>query len=144
MRCRPPRLVGAGYRVRMAPPGVLRVLHVPVACCALESLAAEAALAQVGADLGCTDPALADVMVVSGTVTHAMAPILRALHAQLTDRARVVAFGACASTGGPYWDSPTVVQGIESLFPVDRFVPGCPPRPQALVDALADWVVSDG
>ena len=122
----------------------LRVLHVPVACCALESLAAASALAELGIDVGETDPAIADVMVVSGTVTHAMAATVQGLHARLPDDARVVAFGACASTGGPYWDSPTVVQGIESLFPVDRFVPGCPPRPQALVDALADWVVSDG
>jgi NADH-quinone oxidoreductase subunit B len=116
----------------------LRVLHVPVACCALESLAAASALAELGIDVGETDPAIADVMVVSGTVTHAMAATVQGLHARLPDDARVVAFGACASTGGPYWDSPTVVQGIESLFPVDRFVPGCPPRPQALVDALTD------
>ncbi len=116
----------------------LRVLHVPVACCALESLAAASALAELGIDVGETDPAIADVMVVSGTVTHAMAATVQGLHARLPDDARVVAFGACASTGGPDWDSPTVVQGIESLFPVDRFVPGCPPRPQALVDALTD------
>ena len=117
---------------------LLRVLHVPVACCALESLAAASALAELGIDVGEPDPAIADVMVVSGTVTHAMAATLREVHARLPDGARVVAFGACASTGGPYWDSPTVVQGIESLFPVDRFVPGCPPRPHALVEALTD------
>lgn len=116
----------------------LRVLHVPVACCALESLAAASALAELGIDVGETDPAIADVMVVSGTVTHAMAATVQELHARLPDGARVVAFGACASTGGPYWDAPTVVQGIASLFPVDRFVPGCPPRPHALVDALTD------
>lgn len=121
---------------------LLRVLHVPVACCALESLAAASALAELGVELadglGESDPASADVMVVSGTVTHAMAATMREVHARLPDGARVVAFGACASTGGPYWDSPTVVQGIQSLFPVDRFVPGCPPRPHALVEALTD------
>ena len=114
----------------------LRALHLPVACCALEALAATSALAALGVDLVDDDPAQADVLVISGTVTHTMAPTISAVHARMRPDARVVAFGVCATTGGPYWDSYSVLQGVDQIVPVDRYVPGCPPRPQALVDAI--------
>jgi hypothetical protein len=75
------------------------------------------------------------VMVVSGTVTAKLAPLVQQLHATLPDP-RVIAFGACASSGGPYWDSYCVTSGVDLLVPVDLYVPGCPPRPQALLGAL--------
>lgn len=118
----------------------LRALHLPVACCALEALAATSALAALGVDLVDLvddDPAQADLLVISGTVTHTMAPTVSAIHARMRPDARVVAFGVCATTGGPYWDSYSVLQGVDRIVPVDRYVPGCPPRPQALVDAIA-------
>ena len=114
----------------------LRALHLPVACCALEALAATSALAALGVDLVDDDPAQADVLVISGTVTHTMAPTISAVHARMRPDARVVAFGVCATTGGPYWDSYSVTKGVDQIIPVDVYVPGCPPRPQALVDAI--------
>ena len=114
----------------------LTVLHVPVACCAIEALAAESALAELGVNLVIDTPESADVLVVSGTVTHTMAPTIRALYDRMPAGRRVVAFGVCATTGGPYWDSYSVLQGIDRIIPVDRYVPGCPPRPHALVEAI--------
>jgi NADH-quinone oxidoreductase subunit B len=99
-----------------SPGSRLRALHLPVACCALEALAATSALAALGVDLVDDDPAQADVLVISGTVTHTMAPTISAVHARMRPDARVVA--------------------VDQIVPVDRYVPGCPPRPQALVDAI--------
>jgi NADH-quinone oxidoreductase subunit B len=76
---------------------------------------------------------------VSGTVTAKLAPLVQQLHATMPG-CTVVAFGACASSGGPYWDSYCVTSGADQLVPVDLYVPGCPPRPQALLDALATLV----
>ena len=121
----------------------LWVLDAGLACCAVEVVAA---LAGVGTDdavdgvLGAVPmaagPADADVLLVSGTVTTRLAPAVRALYDALPDPKRVVSVGACASSGGPYWDSYAVTPGVAELLPVDLYVPGCPPRPQALLDAL--------
>ncbi len=124
--------------------GRLRALHLPVACCALEALAATSALAALGVDLVDDEPAEADLLVISGTVTHTMAPTIAAVHARLRPGARVIAFGVCATTGGPYWDSYSVLQGVDRVVPVDRYVPGCPPRPQALVDAITSLIGAQG
>jgi NADH-quinone oxidoreductase subunit B len=119
----------------------LRVLHVPLACCALEYLAAtERGLLAAFAEALTDDPAQADVLVVSGTVTHASAPTVRALYDAMaaTGRRRyVVAVGACTISGGPYWDSYAALPGIGALVPVDVVVPGCPPPPEAIAAALA-------
>ena len=81
---------------------------------------------------------LTTVLLVSGTVTYALAPAVRGAweRAAAEGPVRVLAFGACATGGGPYWDAPTVVPGVDSLIPVERYVPGCPPGPDALVAAL--------
>jgi NADH-quinone oxidoreductase subunit B len=81
------------------------------------------------------------VLVVAGTCTDALAPAVRAAYDALPDGTRVVSFGACACSGGPYWDSYSVVPGVGDLVPVDLFVPGCPPRPEALVAAVLDLAV---
>jgi NADH-quinone oxidoreductase subunit B len=82
------------------------------------------------------------VLVVAGTVTEALGPAVGRLLADLPTGTRVVSFGACAASGGPYWDAPTVLDGVDQLVSVDRYVPGCPPRPADLVAGLADLVAS--
>jgi NADH-quinone oxidoreductase subunit B len=89
------------------------------------------------ADIGEPDrPAEHTVLLVAGTVTDALAPAVQALIAELPEGSSVVSFGACAGTGGPYWDAPTVTKGVDQLVPVALYVPGCPPRPDALVAGL--------
>ncbi|MET1005215.1 MAG: proton-conducting membrane transporter [Propionibacteriaceae bacterium] len=123
--------------------GSLVVLDIGLACCALEFEAA--ALSAAAVPLA-APPELAErgrvVVVISGTVTDRLAPGVLALvdaAAQLGGRApTIVSFGACASSGGPYWDSYAVTKGIDQLVPVDVFVPGCPPTPEALHTVLAE------
>ena len=77
-----------------------------------------------------------DVLVISGTVTDKLAPLVRRLHDATPGPVKVLSFGACANSGGPYWDSYSVTKGVDQVLPVDAWVPGCPPRPEALLDAL--------
>ena len=116
----------------------LSVFNFGLACCAVEFVAA----ANARSDLARIDarhepsPARADVMVVSGTVTDKMAPAIKRLYDQLPEPRYVIAFGSCANCGGPYWDSYSVTKGVDQIVPVDVYVPGCPPRPEALLDGL--------
>ncbi|MDO5082776.1 proton-conducting membrane transporter [Arachnia propionica] len=112
----------------------LYVLDVPLACCALESQEAAAERPRT------TPPADARLAVVlSGTITHAVAPAVRQLIDSLPGRPAVLAFGTCAATGGPYWDSYAVVKGAEELgIRIDQFIAGCPPPPEALTRALEE------
>lgn len=113
--------------------GTVMVLDLALACCALETEAArpDAALAVTefpqGAKL---------VVTISGTLTNALAPSITKTIAELPAKPVVVAFGACASLGGPYWDSYSVVKGVDQLVPVDHFIAGCPPPPEALTVLL--------
>jgi len=130
----PVRLVlDAGRRYRLS------VLDVGLACCAVEFVAAslgDGAGGRLAADPPPAGPRTVDVMVVAGTVTDAMAPAVRALWEQLPEPRRVLSFGACSNTGGPYWDSYCVTKGVDQIVPVDVYVPGCPPRPAALLHGL--------
>lgn len=118
---------------------LLSVYGVGLACCAVEVVVATVAEAGgVPADLPAGTPAAAvEVMVVAGTVTDRMAPALLALYDAMPEPRAVLSFGACANTGGPYWDSYSVTKGVDQLLPVDVWVPGCPPRPGALLEGLA-------
>lgn len=108
----------------------LLVVDLGLACCVLELDAAAGAAAGVE-----VEPGDRVVVVVSGTVTDALAPVVREIVAAAGD-AMVVSFGACASSGGPYWDSYAVTKGVDQLVEVEVFVPGCPPPPGALRDVL--------
>ena len=121
--------------------GSLFVVEVALACCALEVEAAAYGRAAAEAD---PLPDSRVVVVVSGTVTDRLAPavlaILDACARRVRTPVRVVSFGACASSGGPYWDSYAVTKGIDQLVPVDAYVPGCPPPPEALAALLDGFV----
>jgi NADH-quinone oxidoreductase subunit B len=113
----------------------LWVLDVGLACCAVEVVAAtlRAEVPEPAPEDGATPP---DVLVVAGTLTDKMAPGIKDLYDSLPDPKYVLSFGACANCGGPYWDSYSVTKGVDQLVPVDVYVPGCPPRPEALLDGL--------
>ena len=118
------------------------ILDVGLACCALEVGAAITAgllVPQVSIDTD-SDGCVVSVLLISGTVTDALAPgVIRAWGA-LEEPRLAVSFGACANTGGPYWDAPTVTKGIDQLIPISVYIPGCPPRPEALVAGLVRLV----
>ncbi|MGN6688805.1 MAG: NADH-quinone oxidoreductase subunit B [Actinomycetales bacterium] len=115
----------------------LHPVDLGLACCAVEVVAAAERWRGDGALLASV--AEADVLLVSGTLTDLLAPaVRRAYDALPRDRRRVLSFGVCASTGGPYWDSYAVTKGVDQLVPVDVYVPGCPPRPEALLAGLRE------
>jgi NADH-quinone oxidoreductase subunit B len=110
-----------------------------LACCAIEMFSAASSthdLARFGAEVFRASPRQADVMIVAGTVTHKMAPRLRRLYEQMPEPKWVIAMGNCASSGGEFWDSYATLQGVDTVVPVDVYVAGCPPRPEALVEGI--------
>ena len=115
----------------------LLLFDLGLACCAVEFVAAVTTPGALEA-LGTATGALADanVLVVSGTLTDVTSASILAIYEQLAEPKHVISFGACANSGGPYWDSYSVTKGVDQLLPVDVYVPGCPPRPESLVQAL--------
>jgi NADH-quinone oxidoreductase subunit B len=117
----------------------LSVFNEGLACCALECVATtldRQDLSRFGALPFVREARRANVLVVSGTVTDKLAPAILRLHGLLPKPSYVISFGACSNSGGPYWDSYCVTKGVDQLIPVDVYVPGCPPRPEALLAAL--------
>jgi NADH-quinone oxidoreductase subunit B len=110
-----------------------------LACCAIEMIAAQASrydLARFGMEVMRPTPRQADLMLVAGTVTKKMLPAIVRLYNQMPEPKYVMAMGACASSGGPFKEGYNVVAGIDKFLPVDIYVPGCPPTPQALMHGL--------
>ena len=109
-----------------------------LACCAIEMMATGAArydLARFGMEVFRASPRQADLMIVAGRVSQKMAPVLRQIYDQMADPKWVLSMGVCASSGGMF-NNYAIVQGVDHIVPVDIYLPGCPPRPEMLMDAI--------
>ncbi len=109
-----------------------------LACCAIEMMATGASrydIARFGMERFAATPRQADLMIVAGRVSQKMGPVLRQLYDQMAEPKWVVSMGACASSGGMF-NNYAIIQGVDKLVPVDVYIPGCPPRPESLLDAL--------
>ena len=143
------------YSIAGAPDLLLVIIDVGLACCALEVGSA----ISMGLLINCEDTAkehtanehnasewndtrpgetipATTILLISGTVTDALAPAILRAWSGLPEPKRAVSFGACANTGGPYWDAPTVTKGVDQIVPIEVYVPGCPPRPEALIAGI--------
>ncbi len=116
-------------------------LQFGLACCAIEMIATATArfdIARFGAEIFRPSPRQADLMIVSGTVTKKMAPQVVRLWNQMPEPKYCIAMGACAISGGPFKQGYNVLKGIDRFIPVDIYIPGCPPRPEALLNGLVE------
>jgi NADH-quinone oxidoreductase subunit B len=114
-------------------------LNFGLACCAIEMIATTMArydLARFGAEVFRPSPRQADLMIVSGTITKKMAPQVVRLYNQMPEPKYVISMGACAISGGPFKQGYNVLKGIDRYIPVDIYIPGCPPRPEALIEGF--------
>ena len=109
-----------------------------LACCAIEMMSTSASkydISRFGAEVFRASPRQADLMIVAGRVSRKMAPVLRQIYDQMPEPKWVISMGACASTGGIF-NNYALVQGVDEVVPVDIYVPGCPPRPETLIDGI--------
>ncbi|MDM8519597.1 NADH-quinone oxidoreductase subunit B family protein [Anaerolineales bacterium HSG6] len=109
-----------------------------LACCAIEQISVGMArfdLARFGSEVFRASPRQADLLIVSGRVSNKMSPVIRRVYDQMSDPKWVIAMGDCASCGGPF-NNYAIVQGVDKIIPVDVYVPGCPPRPEALIYSI--------
>lgn len=109
-----------------------------LACCAIEQISAGMSrfdIARFGSEVFRASPRQADLLIVSGRVSNKMAPVIKRVYDQMSDPKWVIAMGDCASCGGPF-NNYAIIQGVDKILPVDVYVPGCPPRPEALLYAL--------
>ncbi|MEG1643971.1 MAG: NADH-quinone oxidoreductase subunit B [Bacteroidales bacterium] len=105
-------------------------------CCGIEYMSAGAArhdMARFGFEVTRASPRQSDFIMVAGTIVHKMAPVLKRLYDQMADPKYIIAVGGCAVSGGPFKSSYHVVKGVNEIIPVDVYIPGCPPRPEALL-----------
>src|SRR6201746_1821985 len=141
----PPGIEGAGFfatsldkAVGLAPSYLLWPLPFATSCCGIEFMATMAStydLSRFGAERLSFSPRQADLLMVMGTISKKMGPVLRQVYLQMAEPRWVLAMGACASSGGIF-DTYSVLQGIDEIIPVDVYIPGCPPRPEAVIDGF--------
>jgi len=108
------------------------------ACCGIEFMSVAAAkydISQFGAEVVRFSPRQADLLIVAGTISYKQAPILKKIYEQMCEPKWVISMGACACSGG-FYDNYTTLQGIDEIIPVDEYIAGCPPRPEAVLDAI--------
>ncbi|NJK95503.1 MAG: NADH-quinone oxidoreductase subunit NuoB, partial [Bacteroidales bacterium] len=125
---------------KLGPSNSLWPLSFGTSCCAIELMSTVSAKydwSRFGFEVMRASPRQCDLIIVAGTITYKMAPVLKRLYNQMPEPRYVIAMGACAISGGPFfYNSYSVVKGVDNLIPVDVYIPGCPPRPEALIHGM--------